>query len=204
MKKYKTILFDMGNVVIDFSPMAMVSKFTQDPDLVQKLAHGIFLNNIWFASDSAETTDEDIINHAIEFAGKENEPIIREIMKNWHTARMSQNPKMVDLIKTLKNKGYTLILCTNAAQSFYSYEKQIQGIEYFDAKVVSSDYGLVKPHKEYFDKVFELNDVDPEECLFIDDSLINIQSAYQYGIDGYWYNGHVDLLKEFLQRVGVL
>ena len=47
-------------------------------------------------------------------------------------------------------------------------------------------------------------DLKAEECFFIDDLAANIKGAYECGIDGYQYNGNAGLLREFMERVGIL
>ena len=111
---------------------------------------------------------------------------------------------MYELIKELKDKGYKLFLCSNAAESFHKYEDSVEAFKLLDAKIVSADIKAVKPDREFFDYVLKTYDLKAEECFFIDDLAANVKGAYECGIDGYQYNGNAGLLREFMERVGIL
>lgn len=200
---YKNILFDMGNVIIDFAPDYILMQYTKDVRLINSLKHAIFLNPVWAMSDQDLASEDDIYRSAIEMVDPAHHSLVKEIVQTWYVHK-TENQKMFEIIKALKAKGYHIYLCSNAAKSFYHYEKDIASFRHLDGKVISADIKLVKPSADYFNYVLNKYKLKAEECFFIDDLVANIKGAYQCGIDGYWYNGNTDLLQAFLQEVGIL
>ena len=60
----KNIVFDMGNVLLEWVPENIVKRFVDDPERVEKLAKTIFESEIWHKFDANEVTGEDVRNYA--------------------------------------------------------------------------------------------------------------------------------------------
>jgi HAD superfamily hydrolase (TIGR01509 family) len=60
--------------------------------------------------------------------------------------------------------------------------------ELFDTVVLSSDIGMTKPNPDVFALTALKLGVLPEECIMIDDLLINIEGARQAGMKGVVYS----------------
>ena len=58
---------------------------------------------------------------------------------------------------------------------------------FFDAVVMSSSVGMIKPYPEIYELTANRLDVLPEECIMIDDLLVNIEGAKAVGMDGIVY-----------------
>ena len=54
----------------------------------------------------------------------------------------------------------------------------------FDKIYFSHKIGLKKPGKEFFEYVLKENNLNPEECIFIDDAPKNIDAANELGFKG--------------------
>lgn len=201
--KYKNILLDMGNVVVDFSPDYLLSNYTKDVHLLNQLKHAIFLHPIWSKSDGGGIKEEGIWEEAKKCLEQRHHELAKEIIHTWYH-HLTSNREMYDIMKKLKEKGYRLILCSNAAESFHQYENDIEAIALLDAIVVSSDISRLKPHREFFEYVLQTYELKAEECFFVDDLIANIKGAYECGIDGYWYNGNAKLLEKFLINMRIL
>lgn len=200
---YKNILFDMGNVIMDFSPDYILSMYTRDVKLINFLKYKIIHTKAWAQSDKGELTEEGIYEETIKGLDEKYHSLAKEVIYSWYKYK-TESMEMYELIKELKSRGYKLFLCSNAAESFHKYEDSIEAFKLLDAKIVSADIKAVKPDKEFFDYVLKTYDLKAEECFFIDDLAANIKGAYECGIDGYQYNGNAGLLRKFMERVGIL
>lgn len=200
---YKNILVDMGNVIMDFSPDYVIAQYTDDVKKINRLKNAIFFNEMWNKLDQAVVSKQQVYDDAIKHLEKQDYEIAKEIIYGWYKYK-TVNLKMCDILKELKNKGYKLYLCSNAAESFYDYCDSIEIFKIFDGKIISADIKLIKPNKEYFEYVLNKHNLKPEECLFVDDSINNIKGAYSLGIDGYWYNGNAQLFYEYLLKTNIL
>lgn len=111
---------------------------------------------------------------------------------------------MADIIQQLKQNGYKIYLLSNAGKDFAIYSKNIRALDYFDGKFVSSDYKLLKPEKEIYDKFFEVFELNPSECVFIDDVQANVDGSKKCGMDAICYDSYYqprqDLIDALRQR----
>lgn len=200
---YKNILFDMGNVIMDFSPDYILSMYTKDVKLINFLKYKILYTVAWARSDKGELTEEGIYDETIKGLDEKYHSIAKEVIYGWYNYK-TESKEIYELMKELKNKGYRLFLCSNAAESFHKYEDKIEAFKLLEAKVVSADIRQVKPDKEFFEYLLNTYRLKPEECFFIDDLAVNVKGAYECGIDGYQYNGNAGLLRKFMERVRIL
>lgn len=79
--------------------------------------------------------------------------------------------------------------------------------ENFDLFVNSAVEGVKKPDSRIFLLTGERLGVKPEECLFIDDSLKNVQGAKKLGIKGIWWDREIDReqhLKRLAEEIPIL
>ena len=89
-----------------------------------------------------------------------------------------------EIIKQLKEKGYTLILLSNHGKEWVEYiESQYAYRTLFNHVVYSYDVHLAKPNKDIFKHVLTTFALTPEECLLIDDSVKNVTAAKESGIN---------------------
>ena len=61
---------------------------------------------------------------------------------------------------------------------------------------------LLKPEKEIYVALIEKYSLNPEECIFIDDTHANIIASEKLGIKGIHYTGQEELremLKEYIE-----
>lgn len=203
MKKYTNIVFDMGNVLLDYSPHLMVSKFTQDTQLIQLLTNEIFYKQEWLDLDQGIITEDEAIISISKRIDSKYMDIVKEIFDKWHLY-LTEREEMIDLLKTLKSKGYKLYLFSNASYRFYSYINNFKCLEYFDLKIISADLKVSKPNLDFYRQASKLCQIDLSESFFIDDSAANIFEANTLNLDGYIYNGTFRLLIEYLRNVNII
>ncbi len=110
---------------------------------------------------------------------------------------------MAELMRELKEAGYGLYMLSNANKDLNIYVKDIPGTEYLDGRIVSADWGLLKPEREIYEKLTQLFGLDLEECVFIDDSAVNVEGALRAGLQGIVFHDDVDEVRTELNRMGV-
>ena len=75
-----------------------------------------------------------------------------------------------ELLKKLKEAGKNVYLLSNAQRSFTERELEMTGIKsYFDEIFISSDFGVKKPQKEFFQVLMERCGINPAESIMIGD-----------------------------------
>lgn len=114
------------------------------------------------------------------------------------------NKEMVELLYALKEKGCKLILLSDHGKEWVEYiENRHEFMSLFEKAYYSFQYSKTKKDKSIFeDVVNDLNEV-ADECLFIDDSKINIQNAKDVGLNVILFETYEKLVED-LKNVGIL
>ena len=91
---------------------------------------------------------------------------------------------VTELLEGLKARGKRLYLLSNAQRIFTEYELRLLGIEtYFDGILISSDWGVKKPDRRFFELLLNRFRLNPEECLMIgNDGACDIGGARSVGM----------------------
>ncbi|MBQ7743845.1 MAG: HAD family phosphatase [Lachnospiraceae bacterium] len=200
----KNIIFDMGNVLIDFNPMQYVKELhIEDKEEEQKIFKAAYLNYKSIYMDYGRISDEEFVDHVVEGIGEEYRDKIKALILNW-TDYLTPVAGMEELVIELKSKGYKIYLLSNASFNQHNYWEKIPVHKYFDGKVVSCDVGEVKPFAGIYEALYKKFNIKPEESFFIDDLIINIFGANRTGMEGYVFTGDVRDLRKELERRGIL
>lgn len=94
-------------------------------------------------------------------------------------------PEMIDLVRSLKQNGYTVGVLSNVFNITRDLVKANGGYDEFDFVVASCDLGFKKPEPEIFQVALEkLEPIKPEEVVFFDDHEDNSRAAEKLGIKG--------------------
>lgn len=202
MKRYTTLIFDLGNVLIDFSPYTIVSSYTNDVSRIQSLVSEIFLKQEWLDLDQGIMTLDVAKTQILERLDPSLHELALNILDTWYD-HLTERPYFPDLLKELKAMGYRLVLFSNAATCFHDYQERIAALAYFDQKVISADLKLSKPDREFYRIACDMLQIDPESAFFIDDSMANVQAAQAFGIDAFWYNGNFDRLVDYFAKINI-
>lgn len=114
-------------------------------------------------------------------------------------ARHVRNESVIELAKTLRG-SYKIALLSNMGRDIldglFSPEEREQ---LFDAVVVSSDIGMVKPDAAVFEFTASKLGVSPGECIMIDDLPVNIEGADAVGMRGVLYSNTLDLKRSLVE-----
>ena len=132
-------------------------------------------------------TDEEFIASLQKMAGSSLGTDV--IQKAWNALLIRFPAERIELLKKLRQK-YRLFLLSNTNaihvvefQKIYSNTFQNGSlVDLFDKVYYSNEIGMRKPNAEIYEFVLKDSQLLPEETLFIDDSLPNVEGAKQVGI----------------------
>lgn len=86
-------------------------------------------------------------------------------------------------------KEYKLVLLSNDVSEWSEYLTELHGIDrYFHDKIVSGDVGVKKPNPEIFALALSRLKCRAEDCVFIDNSVKNLNAAAELGIKTILFN----------------
>ncbi len=99
-------------------------------------------------------------------------------------------PGAAETLRALQPR-FRFALITNGLKDVQRPRLQRSGIAgFFEVVAISEEYGVAKPHRAYFDRLFaQLGSPPLNEALVIGDGLTSdIQGANEYGLDCCWFN----------------
>lgn len=111
--------------------------------------------------------------------------------------------KLWEILPEIK-KQYKLAVINNGNSIAIEYWKEKFNFSIFDLYINSGVIGIKKPDPEIYLLTCEKLKVKPEECLFMDDALENIEAAKKLGMKTIWWNKNENkekLLSEFKKLV---
>ncbi|CAM9003152.1 unnamed protein product [Rhodiola kirilowii] len=106
-----------------------------------------------------------------------------------------------ELLRDLKHNDYEMHACTNYPIWYQLIEDKLRVSNYLSWTFCSCVMGKRKPDPEFYVEVLRHLQVEPADCIFIDDRLNNVEAASKLGIVGIQFkNAH--LLRHELSSLG--
>lgn len=172
----KRFLFDLGNVFFDWNPERVLKPIFNDDERMN-----FFINNISFplldTRCDAGITIEVAVNDAIKkFPDFENE--IKLYYPNHGNMVGGFFQKTVDIFYKVKELNYPCYILSNwSAETYEGMEEKYPFLKDFEGKIISGRDFLIKPDPAIYELAISRFDLVPQETLFIDDRLDNIEAA---------------------------
>ncbi|RSK27513.1 noncanonical pyrimidine nucleotidase, YjjG family [Bacillus sp. HMF5848] len=201
MKKYKTLLFDVDDTLLDFqaAEKCALSRLADEVNFsltAEMEEHYKKINiGLWQSFENGEITRDEVLNTRFSIffrtLGYEIDGILYE---QKYRTYLGQGNQLVhgayDLVGKLHGE-YDLYIVTNGVSKTQNKRLHDAGVlPFFKGIFVSEDTGYQKPMKKYFDFVFNrIPHFNSENALIIGDSLsADIKGGNLVGIDTCWFN----------------
>ncbi|MBE5862652.1 MAG: HAD family phosphatase [Lachnospiraceae bacterium] len=179
----KNVIFDIGNVLTDFRWAEFLADKGFSKEEVQRIANASVLTPIWAELDRGAWSFEEVMAGFIK-----NDP---EIEKELHQAfdDMTDIVRIRDYaipwVKELKQKGYSVYYLSNFSEKIE--RESIAGLafrEEMDGGILSWKEKVIKPDPTIYRLLLERYSLVPEESVFVDDLLVNVEAGRKLGIHG--------------------
>ncbi len=191
---YKNIIFDLGNVLLDFNPREYLKSKISD-DKLEEVFKAIFSSEEWVMLDRGTITEKEAINNII----NRNSTYINEInlaFDNWYDL-LKPIEETVEILISLKESGYKIYYLSNFHElAFGEVTKKNKFFELFDGGVVSYAEKLIKPEEDIYKLILERYKLNPNESIFVDDMEANVEGANKVGIKTILFKGPKELKEE--------
>ncbi|EKX46051.1 hypothetical protein GUITHDRAFT_163091 [Guillardia theta CCMP2712] len=122
-------------------------------------------------------------------------------MVNMIASKYEWLPGMKELLIELKQKGYEMHIISNYPIWFNQIESKLSLSTILPWSFVSAETGLRKPDKEAYLMAQRKLNLDAGQCILVDDSKSNVESAKSCGWFGICFNGSCGTLKEELYKI---
>lgn len=194
------IILDMGNVLLEWNKdkiLKAVAKTQKDYLILDK---SIFQSGLWEKLDLGTLTREELVDRVLSLLGDIYEKKVEEVIWNW-PAYIDIYMEVFPLLTGLKEKGHRIFVLSNTSPVFYELLKDqlylLNGI--LDGFVLSCDIKVIKPDRKMFEEILHKYQLDPANCVFLDDIVDNTKMAETLGIKAYQVKQRSDVV-DILQR----
>ena len=193
------IVFDLGAVLIEWDPRHLYRKVFADREKMEWFLTNV-CHNDWNLEQDRGRSFDDAVAEAIS-RHPEWEREIKLYRDRWIEMVPGDIPATVQILEELHAKGAPLYAITNwNGDTFRITQGRFKFLSLFRDIVVSGDEKMVKPNYKIFDLFCLRNNLDPVNCLFIDDSLKNIKGAQTIGMNTHHFTSPEGLRADLKRR----
>jgi 2-haloacid dehalogenase len=201
-KRLRTVVFDVGGVLIDWDPRHLYSRLIPDPERME-----VFLGEVctprWHLQHDLGLEFTDTIPPLVR-AHPEWEEEIQAWGDRFEEMWGGQIQQSVDLLEALHRRATPLFASTNwGAQNWLLAKRLFPFLEWFNGTLVSGEIGIAKPDPRFYDLLIERFDLEPSSTLYIEDNLHNLEAAATRGFVIHHFSTPQKLAEE-LCRHGLL
>ena len=198
----KNIIFDIGNVLVDWDWQGYVHKLFDSEEVIQSLNEGYWKNSLWQEMDRGAISQETIHRELLISAGEYRDEM--ELAYN----RIGECITLFDYtepwIDELHQRGYKVYYLSN--YSDYLIHRNPEALRFtkmMDGGIFSCYVKLIKPDLAIYDTICKRYDLKPEESLFIDDKPINVIAAREFGMHAIHFENYEKtrpVIEEYLKN----
>ncbi len=191
MTKFKNLIFDIGDVIIDIDYLVTIDEF-------QKLAAVDFTEIVSYSKqhhifdlfEMGKITAQGFRNELKKFlkTGVSDD----EITYAWNAILIHYPEQKFALLNELKSKYNTYALSNINeihVEAINAKAREMLGVnkfgDFFHRAYYSNEIGFRKPDKEIYEFVLAKENLNAHETFFVDDKLENVEAAKQLGIHAY-------------------
>ena len=191
----KNLVFDMGNVLIEWNSEKILKAITEDIHLQDLLKKEVFETGLWVETDEGVKTREEVIEIVTGKLGEDYRNEITQLLRYWYKY-VDVFTKVQDRIIELSKSGYSIYILSNTAFTFYDLVKEgyLPATSVAKGMVLSCEEKVLKPDEKIYNILLERYNLDPHDTMFFDDLPENIWGAARCEINGFVVENESELL----------
>jgi 2-haloacid dehalogenase len=176
----KAIVFDLGKVLIEWDPRHLYRKIFNNSDEMEYFLSTVCPPEWNLELDRGYPLEQGVKDRIKLFPDYEQQ--IHAYFLRWEDMVPGEIKSSVNLLSDLCAHPYSLYALSNwSAETFPRMCQRFEFLKWFEKIFISGEIGLVKPESDFYNYFLEKVDLNAGECIFIDDSEKNIQTARQLG-----------------------
>ena len=188
MQNIRNIIFDLGGVILDIdfkrTEKAFIDLGVTNFGELFGLGHA---ESFFLDHEAGRITDEQFLASLQRLAKHSLQAEV--VQAAWNALLISFPPERIELLRELKTRYRLFLLSNTNAIHVAAFQKIYQDAfqngtldELFEKVYYSHKIQLRKPNKEIYEHVLKDKNLKPEETLFIDDALVNVEAARHTGM----------------------
>ena len=177
----RTVVFDIGNVLMTFDWRGYVGRLFDDPATAGRVGDAIWGHGLWEELDRGVWSYEEVVAGCIARAPDLEREIRLAFEKVGGCAR--RRDYAIPWIRELKGEGLRVLYLSNYSRLLMDANpRALDFLPFMDGGVFSCDVRLMKPDPAIYAELCEACGVEPAEAAFIDDVAANVEAAAGYGL----------------------
>lgn len=201
LKMIKHIIFDLGNVIVTVHPERAMESFAKQSRISQSKIRHFYLSDLHLDFMRGRYSPDEFYQKMS--AQYEFRLSMDDFFSIWNQVIGEPKEGIVQIIDQLAS-GFILSICSNTDASHWNYcQRRYSFLQRFQNYFLSFEMKVYKPNLEIFEMLLSELKAAGEECVFIDDTLANIEAARLFSIRGIHAEEPAKILEE-LQRLELL
>lgn len=186
----KAIVFDIGGVLIDLDTKACIDAFIDNMgfEKIKEILDPSHQKGIFSNFEEGLISADDFRSWILERSRPGCKP--QDVDRCMWALLVGMNPASAAAVRNLVGR-YPLYLLSNNnpinMQRCHAVLEENGLGDAFEGEFVSSQMKMLKPSARFYNEVVRRLGLEPEEILFIDDSITNVEGAKAVGIDARHY-----------------
>ncbi|MGI4776210.1 MAG: HAD family hydrolase [Janthinobacterium lividum] len=194
----KNVVFDIGNVLVNWEPYRIIHLIFPEVEAEEFYKE---MRPIWIDLNLGKLTEQEAINkYAEQF------DIDADKMTSFmNEVKKQQTPIIgsLELLQKLDKSGIKLYSITDNIKEIIQYHlKNSDFPRYFKDIIISADIGVLKPDSKIYQYLLDKHALEPSECVFIDDLIVNVEGAISAGMYSFQFT-NMDACEQQLIALGV-
>lgn len=195
MPLIRNIVLDMGNVLMDYDPEVPLKKFLDSEADRAVIRKELFEGPEWVLRDAGTISENEMYERVAARVPERLHEGLRHCAYEWMICMVPLEAAR-KFCAYAREQGYRLYVLSNASDTFYGYFEDFTPLTYFDGVVISCEVHSVKPDAGIYNYLLEHYQLNPKECLFLDDREDNVQGARAVGMQAEVYKNNFEQIIE--------
>ncbi|AOT08335.1 HAD family hydrolase [Pseudoalteromonas luteoviolacea] len=178
----KNVVFDIGNVVVRWSPQEIIKLTFPELSSCEQLAHSVFGSEIWLDINKGIVTEHETqsrYQREFDFSAQDTERLFYYIKQTQILLYQS-----TELIQRVKQAGYGVYALTDNVHETVEFLKTTYDFwGLFDGAIVSAELGILKPQPDIYHALMARYGLIAQETVFLDDMPHNVAGAKAVGME---------------------
>src|SRR5437868_3955380 len=180
------VVFDIGKVLVDWDPRHLYRKIFADVAEMERFLSEVCAQPWILELDRGKPFAQAVAERIREFPHYEKE--IRAFDERWHETNRGVIEGSIAILQKLQQAQVPNYAITNfSAEKFEEARKVFPFFDSFDGIIVSGRESLLKPEAAIYNLLLERHGLKAADCIFIDDSLRNVDGAREVGMHGHHF-----------------
>ena len=183
MGKKQTLLIDMYGVIIKESKGYFIPYTYEhfDPSEYDRITKAFREEKLFTKAGNGDLSSDEFLT----LLGYQNPA---ETMRDYLTNYLTLDEDFLRFAEK-NQKQYDFVLISNDIKEWSQYLFELHGLHsYFKDSIVSGDINMRKPESSIFSYALKRIQCPPENCVFIDNSVKNLNTAQAMGINTVLFN----------------